>query len=149
MEQGSFNRFEEYTTDERVCGVWIDGSKIYRKTILIDGEPEQGTACFDTGIDDIDKIIKFENVRYWDDGESGASSWSQLKIPSFVTNLNNQLAPYNSYRVSIEWQEVSTDVWRPHICIQTYVQGNSLPRDNTLNMKWHSIVTLYYTKTSS
>lgn len=145
MEEVSFNHYKEYTTTEEPWGYWIDGSVIYRKTIVIDGEPNHGVAYFDTGIDDLDKIIKFENIRYWDDGSGdGSGSWMQVRMPEVISGKTG-----NVYWIGIDWREASTNVWRPHVVIRTYVRESINSQDNTLDTNWHHIVTIYYTKTSS
>lgn len=65
MEQGSFNRFEEYTKDERVCGVWVDGSKIYRKSFThkISSYSNPSSYTLTLGVTNFDKLIKIDGTR--------------------------------------------------------------------------------------
>jgi len=49
-----------YSTTEKACGVWIDDSTIYRKTIEISSLPNASTSTYPHGISNIDELIKFE-----------------------------------------------------------------------------------------
>lgn len=51
-----------YSTDEKACGKWIDGSTIYRKTIEFGSLPNATTKSVAHNISNLDHVVKVEAI---------------------------------------------------------------------------------------
>ena len=58
---------EVYSTEERVVGTWIDGKKIYQKTIFV-GSLSTGSANVNHGVSNLDCLIQTFGTAYRADG---------------------------------------------------------------------------------
>jgi hypothetical protein len=73
---------EIYSTDEVLCGRWIDGKPIYKKTIDCGYLPDTAKKTINVNIPDLQVIIKMEGFYY------GEGLWGPLPYP-YLTSLND------------------------------------------------------------
>ena len=112
--------FENYSTSEVDTGAtWIDGKKIYKKTINFGGEPSANTQKkVSAGISNLDKVIKMEGIMF------GEDDWAVMPLPYYDARLET------GYTLAIEGGDV---------CVE---------RKNISVSVQQIYVTLWYTKTS-
>lgn len=116
----------DYSTSEIDTGTkWIDGKKIYKKTVDFGQYPEQSGSPVGVahGISNLDKVIKMEGIMY----VYGYSDQTDAFVPIFSGS------PYSGGNSSLE-------VYEGKVWIQ---RGNIVYGDSQ-----NIYVTLYYTKTS-
>lgn len=55
-------RYYKYSTEEHIVGEWIDGSKVYEKTIDCGALPNNTSKAVTIGVSNIDKIISVNGI---------------------------------------------------------------------------------------
>lgn len=62
IENISFDN--DYSLNERYCGLWVDGSKMYQRSFYVDELPDAGgyTIEIATLDDDIDKVVYMDGI---------------------------------------------------------------------------------------
>lgn len=78
------NPSNDYSTDEKAVGTWIDGKPIYQKTINFGTLPNADTKLVDMNISNIDRIISYSGL--------AVSSTGIMTIPNVSIENNLQYA---------------------------------------------------------
>ena len=65
---GTMDSPQNYSTDEKIVGKWIDGNLLYQKTIYIDSLPNNSTKNIAHGIANISSIIGIDSYVKWASG---------------------------------------------------------------------------------
>ena len=61
--------YENYSATEHEIGTWIDGSKLYEKTISCGALPSGVPKTVAHGISNLNKVFEINNIAIRDDGE--------------------------------------------------------------------------------
>ena len=72
---------EDYSTDEKRVGTWINGKPLYQKTISVGALPNNDENVVQHGIENIDIVVSSSGVAYKDDYSS------MLQLPHGNPNL--------------------------------------------------------------
>lgn len=86
----------EYSTDEKIVGTWIDGKPIYQKTVNIGSLPNAGTKEIAHGITSLDKVIS--------SGGIAVNSSYNLTIPRISSN-----SAYNIYLLAVTATDIQVN----------------------------------------
>lgn len=107
------------TTAEIPCGTWVDGSVIYKKTLLISSLPNTGQGTYYHNIPNINLVINIEGFYTNDEGTFFPANTVR---PDDTIGIGTFVDPLNTLIISVG------------------------TKDRT---NYHGYVTLYYTKTNS
>ena len=127
LAENNLNSNLSYSTDEQICGTWIDGKPIYRKVIT--GTSITGNTDFNVshGISNIDTVVN-ANIYAYDHKSSTTARWRQLNFV-YANDSGSNNAWYGGFAITDQ-----------NIIFQV---GSSFARNTT---KWHAIIE--YTKTA-
>lgn len=81
------------TTDEIVCGTWINGKTIYKKTVYFGSLPNNSNKSVAHGISGIEYVVKIEGIN------DAGNAWSPLPLvfrgADYIWNLEVYVDPTN------------------------------------------------------
>ena len=119
----------DYTKEEKVVGQWIDGKKIYQKSLSASSVSSTGSLRISHGISNFERLVAIVNFSFYDTSDNAWRSGGRYYSSS---NLD--------YTIGVEG-------WA---CNSTYLM---LQNNMTTSIDWSSrtsdvVVTMQYTKTS-
>lgn len=77
------NPMNDYSTDEKVVGTWVDGKPLYQKTISCGALPNNTTKEVSTGITNIDTVVSLNGIT------SSTSRAIPLQAPNTTSNASS------------------------------------------------------------
>lgn len=95
IDPNSYSLSEKWTG-----GYWVDGKKIYKKTIYLGALPNNTTKTVSHGITNLDYIIDFVSVAYNPKSNSNTGAWQ--KVPMVRTDNNPVAMVFRRTEVSIQ-----------------------------------------------
>lgn len=102
-----------YSTEEQDTGLtWVDGSKIYQKTLFIENAPSNDSASY-TIADDLDRVISYDGMFYGSTGgaedlfysrsDNSTSTWYSIILPTNALFIRSYISRTGSIYVTVRY----------------------------------------------
>lgn len=111
-----------YSTSEKVVGTWIDGKKIYQKTLTANNITNIGTCVFEHGISNFGELIDHTMPTWYDSsdncwrsgfrlGSNYSIGMGSISANSTTVYLNNDSFSMNTIDWSTRTNSVRVTIW--------------------------------------